>query len=157
MNCCNCDPVIRLTDEGKRLSTVLKAMFFGYLALFIGLIVVEDFSSALTNIFEMIFVIITAIQARYQMAGLCVFLSIFNGFFNCCFIGLLSQNRVLGIKDSFSDNQGMFIAAMIIESIAVVFQFALAYFLFQAFCEFKAISKETGYCTFLKLHSPTFK
>lgn len=142
---CNCNPIIAMSAEAKRLSNILKAMFIGYIALMICMIVIGSYSLIISYLLAMIVVLVTAFQANYQFAGISFFFAFFNCFSSVIYILLRIQNAVLSIKDIFYDNQGMYIAALIIESFAVLFHVALMYYLFKAYCEFKAQFKTTTY------------
>lgn len=142
---CNCNSIIVMSAEAKRLSNILKAMFFGYIAIMICMVVIGSYSLILSYLLAMIVVLITAFQANYQFAGISFFFVFFNCFSSVIYILLRFQNATLGIKDIFFDNSGMYIAAMIIESIAILFHVTLMYYLFKAYCEFKAQYKTTTY------------
>lgn len=138
---CNCDPIIPLNEEAKRLSNLLKGLFFGSIALLIGLIVTGDNNSIFNYIISMLVVLGAAFQANYQLAGIAIFFCFLNGFGAIVFLSLRIQNRCLGIEVLDENGSGMYIAAIILQSLSVIYHSILIYYLFAAYKEFKAIMK----------------
>lgn len=145
MDCCSCEPVIVLNQEGKRLAGILKILFFIYIVVTIAVILLGDFSGFMLYVIIILFLMMTFLQARYQIAGFCIFLALFGAFNNLIFLGLRAQNRLLSLEDIYTGKNGLFVTAVVLVSIAFGFHIVLAVYLFKAYCEFKAISKASGY------------
>lgn len=141
---CTCEPPFPLSKEGKNITSVLKVMFFIYLALLVGIIIIGNTSVLFMYIIGMIFVLWTALQAGFQIAGIAFFFIILNGFYNFCFLGQRVQNKVMNLPDNFSDDNSLFVAAIVIESFAVIFHCILAFYLFEGYKEFKALLLGSG-------------
>lgn len=144
MDCCSCEPVIVLNEEAKRLAGVLKLLFFIYIAIVIAVILVGDFSGFMLYVIIILFLMMTFLQARYQIAGFAIFLVLFGAFNNLVFLGLRIQNKVLSLDDLYTGKNGLFVASIVIVSIAFGMHIVLGVYLFKAYCEFKAISKSAG-------------
>ena len=144
-NMCDCDPIIPLSEEAKKKSNVLKIMFFGYIVLLIALIATGELQSLFSFIIAMLLVLGAAFQANYQLCGLAVLFSFFNGFVSFLFLALRIQNAVLKIPEPFKEYKGLFVTVIIVHILSFIFHGLLIYFLFDAFKEFKAIYKSNSY------------
>lgn len=142
---CNCSPSFPLSPKAQTLVSTLKFCFFIYIGLLVALIIIGHTNIIVSFALGMLLVLWTAMTARYHLAGLTFFYIVFNGFSCFCYLGLIVQNKIMGLSYEYSENNGMFISALVFESLAVVFHCFLAYFLFESFKEFKALYKDSGY------------
>lgn len=134
---CQCDPVIRLTPEAKRLVCILKTLFFIYVMLIFLEIVFGNYNEAFSGIMIVLLLLMTFMQCYFLMAGYLIFLAAFSAFYALIFIGQRAQNKIAGLPDRFLIH-GFYIAVLVLECLMFIYYIILIYYSFQAYKEFKA-------------------
>lgn len=145
MNCCQCDPIVKLSAEAERLIKILKILFFLYLFIIIIKLIVGDFNSAVNNIIAMIILVVLFLQANFMFAGFLIFFTLFNIMYALIFLGLRIQNRVAHIPDRYTYSS-FYIPSIVVSVISLVFYIFLTYYTFLAYREFKALYFDYSYC-----------
>lgn len=138
MNCCSCEPIVKLNPEGLKLVFILKILFYIFLVLTILQFFFIDFSGAINSIIALLVLFLLFNQANYMFAGLLMVFVTFSLFYASIFIGLRIQNRILGLKDVYTE-EGRYIAVLVIYSLSFIFYIVLIFYSFKAYKEFKAL------------------
>jgi hypothetical protein len=145
MNCCDCRPIVKLNEEGFRLRKALQILFFLYISVIIGKIIVRDYDAILSNIICAFLLILAFLQANFLYSAILIFFAVANLFYALVFLGLRIQNRVESIPDHFTDNNALYWFAVVFTMVSVVFFFFLIYYCFQAYKVFKYLYTTYGY------------
>ena len=145
---CICEPQIPLNDECVRLSNILKGMFFGYIILLIAIIIIGNLNSILGYVFAMSLILWGSLQCKSNLVAMSIYFTIFNLFIDVFYICKMVQNYCLDLKSQYTDNNGLLIAAFVVESVCIIYQSVLIYFLFRSYKEFKFLYKANAYSTF---------
>lgn len=139
---CTCEPKFPLSEEGKKLSGILKILCIVYLIMTLTqVIVLRDFSSFLNDILICILILFAAFCANFFLASITVILLLFNILKALLFLGLRIQNRTLNIKDPYGRES--YFTFIIVFTITLVLFFIICIgYTFLAYREFKYLESE---------------
>lgn len=151
MSFCDCKPIIKLNEDGYRLRKNLQILFFVYLAVIMGKIIITDYDAILSNILCAFMAILAFLQANFIYCAILIFFACANLFYSGIFLGLRIQNRVHDLPDHFTMNDGLYWFAVIFTILSIVFFCFLIYYSFQAFKTFKYLYITYGYSKFNKI------
>ncbi len=143
---CNCRPVVTLSEKGKSLVSCLRILFFIYMIVVILQIVIQNFSNGFTSIISLLLLLGTFLTCHFLITGIFIFLTMFQIVSSFFFVGLIIQNKILGLQDIYSASNGYFITVIVFEILMILFFLTLIYYAFQAYKEFKALYFHIGYC-----------
>lgn len=135
---CQCNPVIRLTEEGNRLKLILKIMFFIYIFFVVAKIFLFDLQGALSDLINVLILILSFLVCHYMLVSLLLFMVFFSCFNNLVFLGLRIQNKIKNLPDTYI-SKGIYTHVVIVQSLEFIFYIFLIYYAFQTYKEFKAI------------------
>ncbi len=139
MFCLSCRPIVKLSDEGKRISKHLETLTYTYILLAILKLLLGDFNNFLNDFLTVLMVVLTYVQANYFMASLLIFMLSFQAFFLMTGFLLILQNYYIGYLIIISFINYFYIFLILC---TLIVNILLIHFSFLAYREYKALYLE---------------
>jgi hypothetical protein len=139
MFCFSCKPIVNVSSEAKRLGKNLENLAYIYLLITMLKLFLGDFDNFLNDIFTILMVILTYIQANFFMATFLIFMLIYQFFFVIVSFLLIIQDYSLGLIAIETGIQSFYIFLIFLTCIIHI---CLIFYSFLAYKEYKALFYE---------------
>ena len=139
-----CQPIIHLNQEGHRLTKIMKILFFIYLFIIVGKIILKDYKGALTDFLCILILLTTFMCCHFILAAFLIFMVILSLFYSIIFLGLRVQNKLANLNDVYLKDDVSYVSVIVIQGLSLIFYIFLIYYSFQSYKEYKAILVNGG-------------
>ena len=137
MFCLSCRPLVKLNEEGRKINKKLENLTFVYAFLALIKLILGDFNNFLNDIFLILILTLSYIQANFIMTAFSIFMILFQTFFTTIAILLLVQNYLFGLVDFSLWSWIQYLYFFVILS-CLALNIMLTYYSFLAYREYKA-------------------
>jgi hypothetical protein len=136
---CSCKPIVNISERGRKVSKTLENLNYAYIILAFIKLLLGDFNSFINDLLTIFLLIMTFMQASFFMAGLLIFIVMFQTFYVLVFDLLILQNWYFNLMYISFGVSGFYVFIMYV---SLVLNVTLIYFIFQAYKEYKALFYE---------------
>lgn len=136
---CNCKPIVTLSPYGRKISKTLENLTYIYLFVSLLKLMCGDFNSFLNDLFTILILVMSFLQANFFVTAILIFFLIFNSFYILVFLLLLIQDWFIGFEIPFNAISSFYVFLVIVSFLLNIYLIMYSFF---AYKEYKALYME---------------